>query len=190
MDYRAYYDLEGYLFGTVTQRFADQGFLDAFDLFCIVVWKANRSKSLFAERLRKQSGTDDLEQAARRLTEGITRQPDAPQRLKYLWSEKPWGFRLATASAILTVLYPDEFTIYDDRVCEQLRDCADFRKLRNLTSFDKLWEGYQEFTRVVKQQTPGGLSLRDKDRYLWGKSFHDQLTHDIARRFSLVANHQ
>jgi hypothetical protein len=27
------------------------------------------------------------------------------------------------------------------------------------------------------------LSLRDKDRYLWGKSFRDQLTKDVATAF-------
>ena len=31
-----------------------------------------------------------------------------------------WAFRLPTASAILTVLYPDVFTVYDRRVCKVL----------------------------------------------------------------------
>ena len=197
MDYRDYYDLEGYLFGTVTQRFAHQGLLGAFDLFCIVIWKAERSKVYAARRLIKRSGTDDLEQAARQLTEGIARQPNARERLRYLCSPDPWGFRLATGSAILTVLYPDEFTVYDARVCKQLTECADFLKLQNKTNFDKLWEGYQKFIRAVKLETPNGLPLRDavkletpnglplrdKDRYLWGKSFHDQLKCDIARKY-------
>ena len=181
MDYRDYYDLEGYLFSTVTQRFAHQGFIGAFDLFCIVVWKANRSKSYVARRLIKQSGTNDLEQAARQLTEGIAGQPNARERVRYVCSRECWGFSLPMGSAILTVLYPDEFTIYDDRVCGQLREYADFFKLKNLTSFDKLWQDYQKFIRAVRQEAPNGLPLRDKDRYLWGKSRHDELKCDITR---------
>ena len=181
IDYREYYDLEGYLFGTVTQRFQCQGFLGAFDLFCIVIWKAERSKSYVARRLIKQSGTNDLNQAARQLTEGIAGQSDARERLRYVCSREPWGFSLPVGSAILTVLYPDEFTIYDDRVCGQLTEYADSFKLHNLTNFDNLWKGYQEFIRTVKKETPSGLSLRDRDRYLWGKSFHDQLKRDITR---------
>ncbi len=182
-DYREYYDLEGYLFGKVKDDFHERGFLDAFDLFSIVVWKSNRSKSYFARRLIGQSGTNDLEQAAQQLTEGIASQPNARERLRYVCSREPWGFSLAMGSAILTVLYPEEFTIYDTRVCGQLTEYGNFSRLKNLTNFDNLWEGYQDFMCAVKQETPNGLSLRDKDRYLWGKSFHDQLKSDIARRF-------
>lgn len=50
MDYRAFYHLESYLFNTVRIRFLENGFLDAFDFFCIVIWKANRSKSKIARK--------------------------------------------------------------------------------------------------------------------------------------------
>ena len=33
-----------------------------------------------------------------------------------------WAFRLPMASAILTVLYPDSFTVYDIRVCSELQN--------------------------------------------------------------------
>jgi hypothetical protein len=62
-DYLKYYDLEKYLFEDVRQRFHKEGKLDAFDLFSIVIWKANRSKSRLAHRLAKKAGT--LEAAAR-----------------------------------------------------------------------------------------------------------------------------
>ena len=51
MDHLAYYDLEAYLFGTVGPRFLNDGRLNAFDFFSIVIWKANRAKSKIARRL-------------------------------------------------------------------------------------------------------------------------------------------
>ena len=86
------------------------------------------------------------------------------------------------ASAILTVLYPDEFTIYDYRLCEQLRD---FHKLATLSRFEDVWDGYQVLLERVRAMTPDGLSLRDRDRYLWGKSAYEQLVSDVMRKFGV-----
>jgi hypothetical protein len=36
----------------------------------------------------------------------------------------------------------------------------------------------------VKEITPNNLSLRDKDKYLWGKSFKEQLEKSISNKFS------
>ena len=97
-----------------------------------------------------------------------------------------WGFLLPTASAILTVLYPLSFTIYDFRSCEVLErlDSEDsFVKLQNKTNFDSLWNGYEKFIAAVKEAGPSEYSLRDKDRWSWGKSFSQQLEKDIAEEF-------
>ena len=83
-----------------------------------------------------------------------------------------WGFLLPMASAILAILYPKEFTVYDRRVCECL---AGFHDLANRSAFDVVWEGYCRFLEAVDDATPDGLSLRDKDRWLWGKSFYENL---------------
>ena len=90
-----------------------------------------------------------------------------------------WKFRLPMASAILSVLYPDEFTVYDIRVCKQLK------KFKNIDGrkFDALYCGYKEYIEEVKNCTPSELGLRDKDRWLWGKDFKDQLDKDIERNF-------
>jgi hypothetical protein len=60
LDYVAIYDQETYLFETVHSRFHEQGFLSAFDFFCIIIWKANRAKSKIAKRLLAK-GHDSLE---------------------------------------------------------------------------------------------------------------------------------
>lgn len=179
MDFRQYYYLESYLFYTVHVHFVEQGYLSAFDFFCTVIWKANRAKSKIAKRLLAH-GYENLDTAVRALTTGLAQQATAKDRLRYLW--ETWGLRLPTPSAILTVLYPDEFTIFDRRVCNTL---AGFHNLKNLVNFENLWRGYVEFKRKVKELPPEGLPLRQKDRYLWGKSFYEQLTKDIERGFKV-----
>ena len=178
-NYLEIYDLENYLLETVRQRFHAQGYLSAFDFFCIVIWKANRAKSKIAQRLARRSDSGSLEDAVRELTSGIYRQPGAKDRLRYLFEE--WSIWLPMGSAILTVLYPDEFTVYDYRVCGTL---GDFHKLNNLSRFEDVWKGYLRYRDAVIQATPEGLSLRDRDRYLWGKSFSEQLTADISSCFN------
>jgi hypothetical protein len=98
--------------------------------------------------------------------------------MRYLFED--WKFRLPMASAILSILYPEQFTIYDVRVCGTL---GNFHNLGNLVDFDKLWCGYLNFKAAVKDATPSELNLRDRDRYLWGKSFYEQLKKDIQNEF-------
>jgi hypothetical protein len=176
-DYRRFYHLESYLFRTVHDRFAKEKSLSAFDFFCIVIWKANRAKSKVARRMLRNG--ENLEQVVRLLTRSIAEQDSDKERLRYLMSPK-WGFRLPMATAILTVLYPDRFTVYDVRVCDALG------KFHNLsyTTGDRLWERYEQFRQAVIDSTPPELSLRDKDRQLWGRSFAKQLERDIACKFA------
>lgn len=83
-------------------------------------------------------------------------------------------------SAILIVLYPEDFTVYDTRVCDMVNG---FHNLANLTNFENIWHGYEEYKRRVEEVAPPTLYLRDKDRYLWGKSFYTGLTEDIRNNF-------
>ncbi len=174
-----FYSLESYLFDTVHRRFAEQGYLAAFDFFCIVIWKANRAKTKVAKRLLGNT-TRTLDEVVVELTKSIAAQGTPKDKMRLLM----FGdirFRLPMASAILTVLYPDDFTVYDYRVCETL---GGFGNLTNITNIDKLWEGYSAFKSAVISNSPPGLLLRDMDRYLWGKSFRDQLTTDIKKGFT------
>ena len=102
-DYRKFYDLENYLFEEVSRRFSEHGYLKAFDFFCIVIWKANRSKSKIAKRLLSK-GHPDLDSAVVALTKSLANAADDKARMKILIVD--WGFLLPMASAILTVLYP------------------------------------------------------------------------------------
>src|SRR5688572_9209748 len=113
IDYRQYYYLEQYLFTEVTNRFERSNKLNSFDFFCIIIWKANRAKSKVAERLLSK-GHDDLDAAISALTSAIANERDERDKIKILMLD--WGFRLPMASAILTVLHPTMFTVYDVRV--------------------------------------------------------------------------
>jgi hypothetical protein len=143
-----------------------------------VIWKANRAKTKVAKRLLGDS-TKTLDEVVVELTKAIAAQKTPKDKMRLLMFGKI-RFRLPMASAILTVLYPDEFTVYDYRVCETLDG---YRNLTNFTNIDNLWEGYTAFKNAVIGNSPPGLSLRDRDRYLWGKSFRDQLMTEIATGF-------
>ncbi len=178
-DFRTYYDLESYLFGTVSPRFTSEHTLSAFDFFCIVIWKADRSKTKVVKRLLTHGKFPDLDSAVKSLSAKIAAALSPKDKLKVLVSD--WGFLLPTASAILTVLYPDDFTVYDIRVCNVL---GQFHSLKNRSNYESIWTGYTQFAAAVREKGPAELSLRDKDRWLWGKSFHEELREDIATNFS------
>lgn len=179
-----YYDLERYLFEDVGRHFAADQSIGAFDFFSIVIWKANRAKSYIARRLlrRDKNGRAELEPIVRDLTASLFDAPDEKARLGILVQE--WGFGLPMASAILSVLWPLDFTVYDVRVCEQL---GRFAKLGSLSKFEAIWEGYSDYRDSVRLAVPGDLSLREKDRHLWATSMVKQLERDIAAGFRIEA---
>jgi hypothetical protein len=178
-----FYWLEEYLFVDVCRRFQAERQLGAFDFFSIIIWKSNRAKSKVAHRLldaQKEHG--DLEAIVRKLTRDLA---DASDRLACIM--KTWGFQLPLASAILTVLWPDEFSVFDVRACEALRSLGkeDFSKLASRTHSPTLAADYRRFVDSVRSiDAEGCTSLRDKDRYLWGKSASDQLRRDIVSGFA------
>lgn len=179
LDYLRYYDLEAFLFEDVHRRFHADGFLSAFDFFSIVIWKANRAKSKIAHRLLSKAEVDDLDVAVGNLSKSLFEAEAPRERLRILMED--WGLLLPMASAILTVLWPDDFTVYDVRACNQL---GKFHQLANWTRFDRIWPHYEEFREAVHKAGPERLSLRDKDRYLWAQSSALQLQENIAKCFT------
>lgn len=89
-----------------------------------------------------------------------------------------WGLYLPMASAILTVLFPNEFTVYDVRICETL---TRYKKLGARHFSDDLCKEYAHFKDAVATHAPAHPSLRDKDRYLWGKSRYEQVLSEISK---------
>jgi len=79
-------------------------------------------------------GHEDLNRAVSALWADLNKASRPRNRLQALLEK--WEFLLPMASAILTVLYPTEFTVYDVRVCETL---GEFGHLKNQTQFDRVW---------------------------------------------------
>jgi hypothetical protein len=170
MDYRKFYNLEKYLLEEVGERFRSSGVIDPVDLFMIFIWKANRAKTRVRDNLKRRAG-GSFADAASKIAGALSQAKDHKERLGILMRD--WGLRLPMASAVLTILYPDDFTIYDIRVCNSLQI-----PYKNLPFSDHCWQEYESFKAAVHKNTPPELSLRDKDRYLWGKSFRKDAVKD------------
>ena len=160
-DPTSFYFLEDYLFGEVHAAFHARGYLTPEEFFCIVIWKANRAKSKIKQKLARHGS--DLALVIENLTRQIHDATDDQARLRLLLDD--WQFALPMASAILTVLYPDRFTVYDVRVRNELH-MPDFSGRRN-----QVEAYFGDFLPKVEATGRGG-SLRDKDRFLFGQSFY------------------
>ncbi len=165
MDYKKFYNLEDYLFVEVRKHFQKRGCLTAKEFFCIVIWKSNRAKTKIKSNILKRNGRN-LNDAIKKLTKEIYSERNPKRRLEILLND--WGFRLPMATAILTVLYPEEYTIYDYRVRKQIGIDNDFAGRKN-----QVEQYFSEFIPRVKGNQ--GTTLRDNDKYLWGKSFYQDL---------------
>ncbi len=71
LDFRVFYEIEPYLFDSVSRCFAEKHVINAMDFFCIVIWKANRSKSKIARRLMASGRYSTLDGACAPLTSAI-----------------------------------------------------------------------------------------------------------------------
>lgn len=108
-EYKKYYFLEQYLFKDVSNNFKNHGFLTPEEFFAIVIWKRNASKTKIREGVRNSGRT------IREITSKIRE-----QKLNVLLFPKIPGIGIAFASAILTVCYPDDFTVVDYRATTSL----------------------------------------------------------------------
>lgn len=178
-----WYDLERYLAETVGPKFRRDHSIDAFDFFSIIIWKANRAKSHISRRLLRMHDPKTLPQIVDDLARALAEVTEDRDRMRTLFAD--YGFLLPTASAILTVLWPERFTDYDIRACDEL---GAFHELAAIGKFsDHLWTKYVEFREAVEQKVPGDLPLRDKDRVLCARSGMKQLHADIKRQFAKPA---
>jgi len=167
--YTKFYWLETEFFPEIHKFFHEENYLKPEHFFSIIIWKRNASKTIIKRGLLS-SGLP-LDAAVRNLTEEIFK-ADEKEKLNILLQRK--GFQLAIASALLTVLYPNDFTVYDVRVRGQL-DYPDITYIED--NVEKYFNEY--LPQVLKRgreiaQNPT-LSLRDCDRTLWAKSWYEDL---------------
>lgn len=161
--YIKYYWLEREFFPEIHEFFHKEHYLTPEQFFSIIFWKSIRPRKKIKNGLLKTG--DSLTEAVRKLTKEIFDADTREEKLEVVFKRR--GFKLAMASALLAVLYPDDFTVYDYRVRDQL-------KYEDISSRKKVVKLYFEFVELVKKSSPG-FSLRDCDRNLWAKSWHEDL---------------
>ncbi len=171
-DYRKFYNNERYLLDEVGPRFREIGALEPADFYTLLIWKAERAKNHHKKRLTKIAGS--FENAVHQIASGLHENTNHKHRLEVLLNK--WRFSLPTASATLTILYPDAFTVFDWRVCEEVG--LDYEPWCTRYFSEALWSHYETFKQAVINQTPAQLSLRDKDRFLIGRSTRKSIEHD------------
>jgi hypothetical protein len=169
-DYLKLYDDEWYLLD-VGRRFRVSRKIDAPDFYMLLIWKANRAKNRHRDRLKSKAG-GKFKDAVEKIASELHASTERKHRLQILM--RNWEFALPTATAILTILYPEDFTVYDYRVCDEVGQ----RYTPWLSFSEKLWGKYEQFQNAVISNTPGDLSLRDKDRFLIARSIRKEIEVD------------
>jgi hypothetical protein len=175
INYEKFYDLDNYLFKDITNFFQLNKYLTGLQFYLILIWKARRAIKPNSQKILNKDKSKTFDEGVKILTHKIYEAKSNLDKIKILFS---WEFRMATASAILTVLYPKIFTIYDYRVSEHDK-LKIFKSLGNIVEGEKAKEKkaerYLEFVEAVKKLKLGKdvNSLRSKDRYLWGRSFYN-----------------
>ncbi len=163
MDYQKYYHIEKYLFDEVNKNFHKREYLTPKEFFAIVIWKSNRSKT----NIKK--GIKASEQTIKEITRKIYKAKNPIEKISILTSVKFIGIPIA--SAILTVCYPEKFTILDYRVWNVLKHLKKVKRNQPTTI-----QGYLDYIKICeKYAKEKEISLRDFDRLMWGKSFYEDL---------------
>lgn len=159
------YNLEDYLFEVVSPRFGESHTLSPYDFFAIVTWKSNRTKTKIMRGLANSG------RSVPSLMHEVSAATNPQAKVEALL--RVWGIGLALASAILTVCYPEEFTVLDYRAWEALREAA----VEGLPArYPLKVEEYLQYCRACQWfAVDKSLSLRDLDRALWAKSWEDDL---------------
>lgn len=160
--YLKYYFLEKYLLGEVHENFHSHGRLTLEEFFAIVIWKSNRSKTKIMTSLRrKRTNIPDI-------TAKMHDTEDPAEKVKILDDIEFVGIPIA--SAILTICYPDEFTVVHYRAVSTLKAIHKDVPSHPTTKIREYLAYVEICKKLAKQEN---LQLRDFDRALWAKNFYD-----------------
>ncbi len=156
--------MENYLFDNVSENFQTRGYLTPEEFFAIVIWKRNASKTKIL------SGIKEDGRSVKTITSDIFLAETREQKMSVLLNPKIPGISISFASAILTVCYPENFTIVDYRACATLENFNVKVKgnptIEIIAYFDYL-------DKCKKLAIDNNFSLRDFDRILWAKDFYE-----------------
>ena len=150
------------MFDEISANFQKKHFLTAEEFFAIVIWKSNRAKTKVLKGIKEDGRTVE------KLTKDVHQENDLEKKVEILNSVS--GIGIPIASAVLTVCYPDIFTIVDYRASQTLNELGRNFKGDPTTSVSVYMEYVETCSQFAKKE---GLSLRDTDRVLWGYDFYE-----------------
>jgi hypothetical protein len=169
-----YYDPENRVFPKIAQKAEAGQPLNEQDVLVILKWKTNRLLASYSKTVTR--GT--MKEINKAIADA-SKPTCEIAALNTLVNSNIHGIKLAVATAILTVCYPDKFTIIDARVLELL-DLFPSRLPKNKrTEYDTShWTPpdyiYEFLPKVRECSERWGCSLRNADRALWGLSISKQ----------------
>jgi hypothetical protein len=183
------YDPETRVFTDLRRRLAKGEGLGKRDVLLILKWKLGRIK----DSNYKTVSDENLKKINKAIVEAA-KPEKALAALKAL--EEVPGIGLATATAVLTVCYPDAFTIIDERVLESLDllpSGHEKRKKRKKKKAGKEKSKYntEDWTaetyvdeylpKVKARQGEWKRTLRETDQALWGLSVNRRVEKVIKK---------
>ena len=175
------YDPETRAFPEIRKKVSKGEGLTKRDVLLILKWKLQRIKNSNA----KTVSDNNLEKINKAIV-AASKPRSAVAALKAL--DTVPGIGLATATAILTVCYPDTFTIIDERVLESLelfpRWYEKKKKIKEKYSTgDWTAKGYvnEYLPRVSEYKDRWKKTLRETDQALWGLSVNRRVEKIIKK---------
>ena len=146
--------LERSIFSELSNKVRSSGELEPDDFFKICEWKSTRTKTLV--RTNPHEHIRDVTRLAFSSRESL--------RVPLLCILN--GVRVPTASAILTVWQPNEYTVYDVRVCDAMLSLS--HKLLTDQVVEDARKSYSKYLDVARKiAIELQVSLRDLDKTLW-----------------------
>ena len=144
------YDIERYLFDIIGPKANKRGYLTFEEFYKICMWKSARQKQKYISVKNR----NDIEA----ITKDALAEQNEKERIKKLCELD--GVGIPTASAILTVIFPEKYAVIDIRCLEMLREKFNY-KISKLTSL-KSWMEYLNIMRNLAKEnsiTPRKLDM-------------------------------
>lgn len=164
--YKKYYFLEEYLFKEITNSFNKNHYLADEEFFSIIIWKSNRAKT------KVLKGIIGSKKTIKQITGDIYINSENKEKLlEYLTNID--GIGIPIASAILSVCFPNDFTIADYRVGTSIKDILGIEIKTSYWTIPKYLE-YLKCCLEIKEKF-NLKTLRETDTALWGLSFKKDL---------------
>jgi len=142
------YNLEDYLFDIIGPMVKKRGFMHFDEFYKICMWKSARQKNNYLKNKKKIEKT----------TKNVFLEKNELCKIKELC--KLEGIGIPTASAILTIVFPEKYGIIDVRCVEMLKEYG-IKKTINYSNWLKYLELIRELAKEYK------VTPRDIDKILF-----------------------